>query len=531
MVRQPGADLRSMASLIAMAGSWYFLAALFQFGSDKLSFYVATQVEDRWRYAGLHRYYNLPMAWQDQHDSGEIGAKMEQGAVSMFSIIYEIFGQNLIVSFVTLVCVVAYTSWHYPLFGLILVGPIPLYLLVTYFISRHIAAMQERVNSLYHIAARTWYDGVGNMRYVKAFGRETAETEHYASKWDAFHSLEYATERWWLTQSFIQKAIESVVRIAVLAYALSCVFAGRLSIGEVVMLMTFQQLTFAPLELMHRLFTRLRRVVKRAAHIFEVVAEPDPLADRQAARELKKLKQGIVVEGLRFRYGKKSSHALKGLSFEVKAGTTTAVVGRSGAGKSTLAMLLLRFYDPDAGRILWDGLDLREASKASLRSRTTMILQDTTLFNRSITDNIRYGRPRAGKREIVAAAKLAHAHGFILALPQGYDSVVGERGVRLSGGQRQRIAIARALLVNPELLVMDEATSHLDSETEAAIQEAIAYLHGKHTQVIIAHRLSTVMHADQILLMDKGAIVARGRHRELMKDPLYRRLCRNQFMT
>jgi ABC-type multidrug transport system fused ATPase/permease subunit len=224
-------------------------------------------------------------------------------------------------------------------------------------------------------------------------------------------------------------------------------------------------------------------------------------------------------------------HALHDVSASLKAGTTTAIVGRSGAGKSTLAMLLLRFYDPDDGSIRWNGIDLRDASRESLRNKTTLILQDTTLFNRSIAENISYGKPNVMQSDIEHAAKLAHAHDFITHLPNGYGSIVGERGVRLSGGQRQRIAIARALLVKPELLVMDEATSHLDSETELAIQDAIRYLHGKHTQVIIAHRLSTVQHADNIILMDKGKILSQGTHNQLLRHPLYRKLCKLQLQA
>jgi ATP-binding cassette subfamily B protein len=192
-------------------------------------------------------------------------------------------------------------------------------------------------------------------------------------------------------------------------------------------------------------------------------------------------------------------------------------------------MLLLRFYDPESGSIGWDGIDLRKVKRSSLRKRGILILQDTTLFNRSISENIAYSKPASSKKDIENAAKLAHAHEFILQLPNKYASIVGERGVRLSGGQRQRIAIARALLSKPDLLVMDEATSHLDAETERAIKEAIRYLHGKHTQVIIAHRLSTVQHADNIILMDKGRIVAEGSHKELLEHPLYRKLCKLQL--
>ncbi len=523
-----GFELSQFTKLVLIAGGFMLFGALFQFLADKLSFYIATQIEDRWRYTGLLKFYTLPMKWQDQHDSGEIGSKLDRGGSAIFSVLYEIFGRSFTVSFVTLIFVLIYTGYVFPQFLAILLIPLPIYLFVTYISSRKIAAMQLKLNRMVHDANRTWYDGVGNLRYVKTFGREYAETEEYANKWDDFHVYEYTVERAWLAQSFVQNLIEVVTRAVLLVFAAKSVLAGSITVGQVVLLVSFQQLTFSPLQQLNSLFTRIRRVATRMQHLFKIIAEDDSLKDVSNAVTLGPLKKGITVESIQFKYGKKI-HSLKNISLSIKPGTTTALVGRSGAGKTTLAMLLLRFYDPDSGRILWDDVDIRNASRKSLRSCVTLILQDTTLFNRTITENIRYGNPKATQKQVEEAAHLAHAHEFIKELPKGYNSVVGERGVRLSGGQRQRITIARALLIQPELLVMDEATSHLDAETEAAIKEAIKRLHGKHTQVIIAHRLSTVQHADNIVLMDKGRIVAQGKHKTLLKNPLYRKLCRLQL--
>lgn len=514
--------------LIILASLSLFLAALFKFFSEKLSFYVATQVEDRWRFTATLNFYDLPLRWHDQHDSGEIASKIERGGGAIWIVLYEIFGQNLIVSVITLLFVLIYILWSFPSFVPIFLIPIPIYIAVTVIISKRINILQEKLNVLDHVASSAFYDGVGNVRYVKTFGKETAETAHYAVKWSAYHHLEYKLHRIWLWQGFLQKIIEAATRAAVLLFAILAVRAGTLTIGEVVLLVSLQYLTFVPLEQLNQLFTRLRRVTKRASHLFKIAAEEDQLADAEDAVLLTSLQNQIRFDHVSFEYSKKLQ-TLNDISFTLAANTTTAIVGRSGAGKTTLAMLLLRFYDPDKGRILWDGIDIRQAKRASLRSKATLILQDTTLFNRGIAANIAYGKPGASMKEIEAAAKLAHAHEFILKLPKGYQSVVGERGVRLSGGQRQRIAIARALLIKPELLVMDEATSHLDSETELAIKEAIQYLQGKNTQVIIAHRLSTVQHADNIILLDKGKIVAQETHQKLLENPLYRKLCQLQL--
>lgn len=518
----------SFAVLAFLAMFARLCGAVFESLSEKLSFYIATQAEDMWRYTALYRFYNLPMKWQDQHDSGEIGSKMDRGGSAIYEIIYEIVGQNLLVSIITLMFVLVYVIFNYPLLSLIFLIPIPVYVITTYVNAKKIVEIQAKSSRIEHSSFRTFYDGIGNLRYVKTFGREKPETEKFARKWNIYHLLEYARVKISLKQNFLQKSIEAITRAALLIAGVFAVKNGNLSVGELVFLTSLQYLTFLPLERLNQLFIRIRRVARRSSNLFALVAEADPLADKPDALNLPVLKKEIKLENVHFHYSK-NLDALHDINLSIKSGTTTAIVGRSGAGKSTLAMLLMRFYDPDEGKITWNSMNLKDAKKSSLRKKMTLILQDTTLFNRSIAENIAYARPDASKKDIEEAAKLAHAHDFIKQLPKEYNSIVGERGVRLSGGQRQRITIARALLLKPEVLIMDEATSHLDSETEVAIKSAIKKLHGKYTQVIIAHRFSTILHADNIVLMEKGRILAQGRHKELLKHPIYRKLCRLQF--
>jgi len=223
-------------------------------------------------------------------------------------------------------------------------------------------------------------------------------------------------------------------------------------------------------------------------------------------------------------------NALKNISLSIKAGSTVALVGKSGSGKSTLASLILRFYDPSSGSILWDGLDLKDVKRSSLRSSVSVVLQQSNLFNISIHDNIAYGKLNATKEEVIAAAILANAHDFIIQLPNQYDSVVGEKGVKLSGGQKQRIAIARSLISNPSLLIFDESTSNLDTESERVIQESMKFLRKRVTQLVIAHRLSTIIHSDMIVLLEEGKIIGTGTHRELLKNnKTYQKLYNLQF--
>ncbi len=516
-----------LKSLI-LYGVCLFVGLICKFGATKISFYIATQVEDCWRYKGLNHYYNLHLAWHDKHDSGEVATKIDKGGGAIFALLYELFGHNLLVSLITLLFVLIYTFLTFPWFGMALLLPIPLYIAVTFIISQKIAKAQGKLNRLETKASRALYDGVSNVRAVKAFGKEELETKYYAGRWDKYHSHEYKVERLWFTQEFIQTAIEVILRIAILTYCIYAVINNKITIGQLILIISYQQMTFAPLAQLNQLFTRVRRKAKQASHLFEIISEPDLLRDRKEAKIIEPLKGKIEFKDVTFEYQKKAA-ALHNINLQLPAGTTTALVGRSGAGKSTLALLLLRFYDPDSGVISYDGVDLRDIKRASLRQQMAWIPQDTSLFNRTIKENIAYGKAGVVMAQIEQAARLAHAHEFILNTPNGYNSVIGERGVKLSGGQRQRIAIARSLLTKPSLLIMDESTSHLDSETEKAISESIRELHHKTTQVIIAHRLSTILHADQIVVLDQGKIIAVGKHPELLNNQIYKKLYQLQF--
>ncbi len=514
--------------LLAIYFVCLFLGHISRFISSKVSFYIATQIEDKWRFAGLRHYYDLYFAWHDQHDSGWVGNKIDKGGGSVYVIIHELFGDQLLVSLTLLTFVLAYSLWLFPILFLFLVVPIPIYVCVTYVISKKITDGQARLNVLSDVASRTLYDGVANVRTVKSFGSEKKETKNYASKWGFYHTFEYGVEKLWFKQTFIQSALETILRTLLIAYCIYSVWMGKITIGEVTLIMSYQQMTFYPLQQLNQLFTRIKRNAKKVENLFQIMSVNDLLADTADAIKIESLQKEIIVDNVHFEYSKKVD-ALYDVNLKIPQGTTTALVGRSGAGKSTFALLLMRFYDPSKGSILFDGVDMRKIQRESLRKQIAWIPQDTSLFNRSIKENIAYGNPYATDVDVKTAAKLANAHEFILKTPKGYDSIIGERGVRLSGGQRQRIAIARALLMKPSVLILDESTSHLDSETEKAISESIKHLHHKTTQIIIAHRLSTILHADQIVVMDKGRIVAVGKHNELLKNQIYKRLYELQF--
>jgi ATP-binding cassette, subfamily B, bacterial MsbA len=276
---------------------------------------------------------------------------------------------------------------------------------------------------------------------------------------------------------------------------------------------------YGPAKKLSRVNANLQQAIAASERIFEMLDTHTEVTERPGATSLAPFARAIDIQDVAFGYDEAQPRILRGVSFSVAAGQMVAIVGRSGAGKTTLVNLLPRFYDVTGGRILIDGVDIRDVTLKSLRAQIGMVTQETVLFDDSITSNIAYGAARASRPEIEAAARAANAHDFITALPLGYETLIGERGQRLSGGQRQRLAIARALLKNAPILVLDEATSALDAESELLVQEALSNLMMNRTSFVIAHRLSTIRRADAIVVLERGRIVEIGRHDELLARP------------
>jgi ATP-binding cassette, subfamily B, bacterial MsbA len=371
---------------------------------------------------------------------------------------------------------------------------------------------------------------LGGIRIVKGFGTEPEEKERFA----------HATVRY-------RRAVVRLLTLDALAGPLSefwgvgvgvivLYYGGRLVLepGSAMSVGRFFLFFFALVSMLHPLkeltntVARFQRGAAAATRIFEILDLPGE-SEEPDALPVSALRRDIVFENVSFGYDGRGP-VLTGVSFHARAGTTTALVGASGAGKSTLVDLIPRFMDPSSGRILLDGQDLSRLRRRDLRALIGIVSQDPILFNDTVLRNIGYGNPRADRDAILEAAQAANAHEFILAMPEGYETPIGERGVFLSGGQRQRLAIARAVLRNPSILILDEATSSLDAESELLVQEALERLQTGRTTFVIAHRLSTVMQADQILVMDRGLIVDRGTHEELLlRTGIYRRLYQLQF--
>ncbi|HET8899763.1 MAG TPA: ABC transporter ATP-binding protein/permease [Rhodanobacteraceae bacterium] len=363
-------------------------------------------------------------------------------------------------------------------------------------------------------------DSLLNYETVKYFNNEEHEARRYDVSLVELEQAQVKSRKTLAVLNLGQSAIVAAGVTAVMWRAAAGVVAGSMTVGDLVLVNAYLLQLAAPLNLLGMMYREVKQAFTNLERLFGLLDERRDVADRPDAVALATTRPRIAFEAVRFGYDPRRT-ILHGLDFRVPPGATVAVVGHSGAGKSTLSRLLYRFYDIDAGRIsITDAAgvarDLRDYTQASLRAAIGIVPQDTVLFNDTIYYNILYGRPDASRAEVEAAARAAHIHELIVSLPDGYDSEVGERGLKLSGGEKQRVAIARALLKNPAILIFDEATSALDSKSEQAIQAELDRIAKGRTTLIIAHRLSTVMGADEILVMDAGHIVERGRHADLL---------------
>ena len=392
--------------------------------------------------------------------------------------------------------------------------PVPVVALLAGGVWGHIRYLFRKQNRLFDKVDTLLQDILSGIRVVKAFGRERAEVGRFRARSGELREVMRANERTWANLmplwSFVMRAGEFLV-FALGGYL---VLGERMKLGELVQFVQYAMLIYGPLVWIAGLPRRFAESMTAAERVFEVIDEQPAVADSTRPRRLS-IAGRVRFEGVVFGY---QSHdpVLDDVSLEVAPGEMIGIVGHSGAGKSTLINLLLRLYDPDAGRITIDGVDLRAIELRDLHRQLGVVLQETFLFAGTIADNIAYAQPGATPRQLIAAAKVAGAHDFICAFPDGYDTKVGERGQRLSGGERQRVAIARAILHDPRILILDEATAAVDTETEELIQAGLFALLQGRTTFAIAHRLSTLRHADRLVVLDRGRIAEVGTHAELM---------------
>ncbi|MDQ0228546.1 ABC transporter ATP-binding protein [Metabacillus niabensis] len=386
---------------------------------------------------------------------------------------------------------------------------------VKYFYGKLRHLTRERSQALAEVQGHL-HERVQGMPVIRSFATEDFEQQQFAKENSNFlkKALDHTS---WNARTFaVVNTLTDIAPLVVITYAGYHVIQGTLSIGTMVAFIAYIEQLYGPLRRLINSSTTLTQAFASMDRVFEFIDEPYEVVDKPNPIIAKNVKGEIEFQNISFRYNENEPLILENLSLQVKKGETIALVGMSGGGKSTLVSLLPRFYDVTAGRILLDNIDIRDYQAQSLREQIGMVLQDTFLFSNTVRENILIGKPDATEEEVINAAKASNAHDFIMKLPNGYDTKVGERGVKLSGGQKQRVSIARVFLKNPPILILDEATSALDLESEHLIQEALEKLAKNRTTFIVAHRLSTITHADKIVLIEDGKVVEQGSHQQLM---------------
>jgi len=476
----------------------------------------------------FHHLHALSLRFHLERQTGGLSRVIERGTTGMeFLIRFTTFNILPTLFEILLVGVVLWNlyDWRFSAVTLAAVGG---YILFSVILSEWRIKFVRRMNDADTEANAKAIDSLLNYETVKYFGNE----EHEARRFDVGRRrYEQAAIRSSRTLSLLnvgQGAIISCGLVAVMVMAGYGVKAGTMTLGDFVAVNAFLIQLYMPLNMLGFAYREIRNALVNMESMFGLMDVKAEIADKPGAPALKVAGGEIVFDHVDFHY-EKARPILHDVSFRVAPGDTVAIVGSSGAGKSTVSRILFRFYDVASGGVRIDGQDIRDVTQASLRAAIGVVPQDTVLFNDTIYYNICYGRSDATREEVEQAARLARIHDFIMALPQGYDSTVGERGLKLSGGEKQRVAIARTILKNPSILLFDEATSALDTRTEQEIQRSLEEVSRGRTTVVIAHRLSTIIHADEIVVLDRGRVVERGRHGELLaRNGLYADMWRRQ---
>jgi ABC-type transport system involved in Fe-S cluster assembly fused permease/ATPase subunit len=463
--------------------------------------------------------HSLSLRFHLDRQTGGMSRDIERGtrgitqliSYSLYSILPTLVEVGLVLGFF----VVRYDAYY----AIVTLVALAAYITYTVKVTEWRTHYRRTMNELDSRANSRAIDSLLNFETVKYFGNEEWEAQRYDENLKRYRAAAIKSQNSLSALNFGQQAIIGTGLVFILWRATQGVMAGRLTLGDLVLINTFMLQLYIPLNFLGVVYRELKQSLTDMDRMFTLLCAPREVADVPQARAL--VVSGAEVRFSSVNFGYEAARPiLHDVSFTIPAGTTTAVVGHSGSGKSTLARLMFRFYDLDrasGGAITIDGQDIRDVTQDSLRAAIGIVPQDTVLFNDTIYYNIAYGEPAASRDDVIAAARAAHIHDFIESLPRGYDTPVGERGLKLSGGEKQRVAIARTLLKNPPILLFDEATSALDSRSERAIQHELDQIARERTTLIIAHRLSTVVHAQQIIVMDRGRIVERGTYAELIR--------------
>jgi len=524
----PSMDFRYIGQIVLILLGLYLISAAFSYLQQYIMAGVAQKTVYNMRKEVDEKLARLPLKFFDVRTHGEILSRVTNDFDNISTTLQQSLTQ-LITSIVTIFGVVVMMLSISPLLTLIVVLTLPLYVLVTMNIAKHsqknFAAQQKSLGELNgHV--EEMYTG---HKIVKAFGREDESIATFNEINERLYTAGYKAQ-------FISGIIMPLMRfVSNLGYVLVCVVGGvfamkgTITIGDILAFIQYSRQFTMPIVQTANIANIIQSTVASAERVFELLDESEELPDQVDAKVIAFPKGEVKFENVDFSY-KEEEPLIKNMNIDVKQGHTIAIVGPTGAGKTTLVNLLMRFYEIGAGKITIDGVDIRDIKRGSLRSMFGMVLQDTWLFNGTIMENIAYGREGATEEEVIQATRAAHAHHFIKTLPDGYNTILNEEASNISQGQKQLLTIARAILADPAILILDEATSSVDSRTEVYIQRAMTELMDGRTSFVIAHRLSTIRDAELILVMNKGSIIEMGNHNELLaKNGFYADLYNSQF--
>ena len=516
------------ATLIIAYGVGRVLMVLFAQFRDVWFTVVAQNAVRELAKKTFRHLHALSLRFHLERRTGGLSRVIERGVNGVDTIV-RMAVLNSIPTAVELLMISALVAWYFGwIYVVVVVVTVALYVSFTFWASERRILIRRDMNESDTEAHSKAVDSLLNYETVKYFGNEDLEARRFDSSMARYERAAIRTYSSLGLLNTGQAVIFTIGMVICMLLAARDVTRGVLTVGDFVMINAILMQLYLPLNFMGMVYREIKQGLIDIETMFALLNEKPEIVDRPGAKPLRVTKGEVKFENVSFAY-EPERPILNHVSFTVPAGQMVAIVGPSGAGKSTISRILFRFYELSGGRVLIDEQDIRDVTQASLRAAIGMVPQDTVLFNDTIEYNIRYGKPDATQAELREAARLAQIDGFIMTLPQGYDSLVGERGLKLSGGEKQRVAIARTILKAPPILMLDEATSALDSHTEKEIQDALERVARERTSLVIAHRLSTVVHADNIIVLDQGEIVEQGTHLELLaKGGLYASLWARQ---
>lgn len=463
----------------------------------------------------LAHLHQLSLRFHLDRKTGAITRDIDRGTRAVSSLLnYLVF--SILPTLVEISMIAGILLWQYDIwFTIITVISVAMYMVFTFKITEWRMQFRIKMNEADSHANTLAVDSLINYETVKYFGNENYEQQRYAETVSQWENAAVKSQTTLSTLNVVQSIIIATAVTLIMILASQGVVDGNMTLGDLVLVNAFLIQLFIPLNFLGIVYSQLKHALSDMDLMFKIIDERSEINDKKGATELQINHGEVRFEHVGFNYDKERT-ILNDINFTIPSGQKIAVVGESGAGKSTLSRLLFRFYDVSQGRISIDGQDIRDVTQQSLRHAIGIVPQDTVMFNDTLYYNIAYARPDASRSDVIRAAELAHIDHFIQKLPDGYDTVVGERGLKLSGGEKQRVAIARTILKNPKIIVFDEATSSLDSKSEQVILDSLREVAKNHTSLVIAHRLSTIIDADCILVMANGEIIEQGTHEELL---------------